>query len=265
MLARIPYDLVLMDCQMPEMDGYMAARLIRAREETTGGHTPIIAMTANAMREDRARCLDAGMDGFIPKPIALEELETALECWVPEHVRAGVVAATAAPDVPVVASIPGAERSAPMAVDPSLVAALAAQFADEADAIEANLDANEGSRVDPSVLEALREMSDDGDEFVAHLITTFIADSETRIAALRDALASRDAHAFERAAHAIKGSSGNVGAVRMAALAGRLQDVGKRGAGAVAAAGPVVDELATELAYARERLRRDFGVMTQAA
>ena len=57
---------------------YTAARSIRQREEKSGGHTSIIAMTANAMREDRARCLDAGMDGFIPKPIALEELETAI-------------------------------------------------------------------------------------------------------------------------------------------------------------------------------------------
>jgi len=262
MLARIPYDLVLMDCQMPEMDGYMAARLIRAREETTGGHTPIIAMTANAMREDRARCLEAGMDGFIPKPIALEELETALECWVPEHVRAGAPAPVA-PDLPAVAPMAPAapmaasDRTMPLAVDPSLVATLAAQFAEEADAITANLDATDATRVEPAVLHALREMSDDGDEFVAHLITTFIADSEARIAMLRDAMAARDAHTFERAAHAIKGSSGNVGAVRMSALAARLQDVGKRGT--LDTAGPVVEQLAVELAYARGRLQSEFG------
>jgi CheY-like chemotaxis protein len=263
MLARIPYDLVLMDCQMPEMDGYMATRLIRAREETTGGRTPIIAMTANAMREDRARCLEAGMDGFIPKPIALEELETALECWVPEHVRAGA-APTGVLDgrAEARASAPVASASS-MAVDPALVAALAAQFADEADAVTANLDASDASRVDVSVLHALGEMSDDGDEFVAHLIATFLADADARITTLREARVAGDAAAFERAAHAMKGSSGNVGAMRMASIAARLQDVGKRGA--LATAGPLVDQLAAELAHARERLQQEFGATAPAA
>ena len=279
MLARIPYDLVLMDCQMPEMDGYMATRLIREREETTGGRTPIIAMTANAMREDRARCLDAGMDGFIPKPIALEELETALECWVPEHVRAGVAAPLAASTQSVGApdAAPTSRLSAPstsahatapsMAVDPSLVAALAAQFAAEADAVEAHLDAAAGdtapARVDLSVLEALGAMSDDGDEFVARLVVTFIADSQTRLAALWDALAAGDAAAFERAAHAVKGSSANMGATRMASVAARLQDVGKRTA--LDTAEPLVQQLQAELEHARELLQRTFPTVAAAA
>ena len=279
MLARIPYDLVLMDCQMPEMDGYMATRLIREREETTGGRTPIIAMTANAMREDRARCLDAGMDGFIPKPIALEELETALECWVPEHVRAGVAAPRAASTQSVGApdAAPTSRLSAPstsahatapsMAVDPSLVAALAAQFAAEADAVEAHLDAAAGdtapARVDLSVLEALGAMSDDGDEFVARLVVTFIADSQTRLAALWDALAAGDAAAFERAAHAVKGSSANMGATRMASVAARLQDVGKRTA--LDTAEPLVQQLQAELEHARELLQRTFPTVAAAA
>ena len=278
MLARIPYDLVLMDCQMPEMDGYMATRLIREREETTGGRTPIIAMTANAMREDRARCLDAGMDGFIPKPIALEELETALECWVPEHVRAGVAAPRAASTQSVGApdAAPTSRLSAPstsahatapsMAVDPSLVAALAAQFAAEAHAVDAHLDAAAGdtapARVDLSVLEALGAMSDDGDEFVARLVVTFIADSQTRLAALWDALAAGDAAAFERAAHAVKGSSANMGATRMASVAARLQDVGKRSA--LDTAEPLVQQLQAELEHARELLQRAFPTVAAA-
>ena len=278
MLARIPYDLVLMDCQMPEMDGYMATRLIREREETAGGRTPIIAMTANAMREDRARCLDAGMDGFIPKPIALEELETALECWVPEHVRAGVAAPLAvstqsvdaldaAPTSRLSAPPTGAHATAPsMAVDPSLVAALAAQFAEEADTVEAHLDAAAGNtapaRVDLSVLEALGAMSDDGDEFVARLVVTFIADSQARLATLWDALAAGDAATFERAAHAVKGSSANMGATRMASLAARLQDVGKRSA--LDTAEPLVQQLQAELEHARELLQRTFPAVAAA-
>jgi CheY-like chemotaxis protein len=76
-LRRTDYDLILMDCQMPEMDGYEATRRIRLREKP-GQHIRIVAMTANAMKTDRDACLAAGMDDYVSKPIAFESLKDAL-------------------------------------------------------------------------------------------------------------------------------------------------------------------------------------------
>ena len=75
------FDLVLMDCQMPDMDGLEATRRVRCHETQTSGHVPIIALTANAMVGDREECLSAGMDDFMSKPFRLAELETVLERW----------------------------------------------------------------------------------------------------------------------------------------------------------------------------------------
>ena len=77
-LAQRDYDLVLMDCQMPEMDGFEATAIIRNKERNQR-HTPIYALTANAMEGDRERCLAAGMDDYISKPIGLDELKTRVD------------------------------------------------------------------------------------------------------------------------------------------------------------------------------------------
>ncbi len=80
-LRQVPYDLVLMDCQMPELDGYSATGAIRVQETGTSIHVPIVAMTASAMAGDRERCLQAGMDDYISKPVQAGQLSDIIQKW----------------------------------------------------------------------------------------------------------------------------------------------------------------------------------------
>ena len=88
-LEQLPYDLVLMDVQMPEMDGLEATRAIRdPHSAVRDHHISIIAMTANAMQGDRERCLEAGMNDYVPKPVSAPALAGALEKWLPRETDA---------------------------------------------------------------------------------------------------------------------------------------------------------------------------------
>jgi CheY-like chemotaxis protein/HPt (histidine-containing phosphotransfer) domain-containing protein len=96
--ARHPFDLILMDCHMPEMDGYEATRQIRAKEAAAGApHVPIVALTANAMAQDREDCLNAGMDDHLSKPFSRTKLADMLNKWMPEGKAPPPSAAAAAP------------------------------------------------------------------------------------------------------------------------------------------------------------------------
>ena len=87
-LETIPYDLVLMDVQMPEMDGFEATRHIRNPRSAVQNHQiPIIAMTAHAMQGDRERCLEAGMNDYVTKPVSPQALAEALDKWLPKEER----------------------------------------------------------------------------------------------------------------------------------------------------------------------------------
>ena len=86
--ARTPYGLVLMDCQMPVMDGYEATVAIRRREQQGAPRVPIVALTAHAMESNRERCLSIGMDDFVTKPITAGQLKQVLDDWLGPHTPA---------------------------------------------------------------------------------------------------------------------------------------------------------------------------------
>jgi CheY-like chemotaxis protein len=189
-LERNRYAAVLMDVQMPRMDGHEATAEIRRRErEAAGGrHIPIIAMTANAMQGDREKALAAGMDDYLAKPVRQESLEEVLGRWTSREDGA-------LPDD----GVPEAPETPP----------------------------ENGSVLDPEVLANLRDLGDA--ELLAELAGMFFDDASSRLEELRGAIGTGDAAGVGRVAHTLKGSSGNMGATRMSAICAELQDIGGSG------------------------------------
>jgi CheY-like chemotaxis protein/HPt (histidine-containing phosphotransfer) domain-containing protein len=181
-VEAIRYDLVLMDVQMPEMDGFEATAAIRRKEKDRGKHIPIIAMTSHAMFGDRDRCLDAGMDDYVSKPIRSEDLVAAIERWLGKaRVPQREAAAVAGPE-----EVRGDSESAPAIFDKQ-------GFLDRVG----------------------------GDEALCReVLEVFLNDVPLRIEQLAECLDAKDALAVERQAHALKGAAANVGAesLRLVAL-----------------------------------------------
>jgi two-component system sensor histidine kinase/response regulator len=186
-LSRIPYSAVLMDVQMPEMDGYEATSEIRHREKSEGRRTPVIAMTANAMVGDREKALEAGMDDYVPKPVKPEELETVLKRWASKP-------GTVTPDLKEESDTPLARGA--------------------------------GVSLDPGVLEGLRQLQVEGEpDVVNELIELFLDDVPLQLVALREAVEGGNADSVKRVAHTLKGSSVNMGAIRLAKVCEQLQEM----------------------------------------
>ena len=188
------WDLVLMDCQMPVLDGFDATREIR-RHEPAGRRVPIIALTANALSGDREACLAAGMDDFLSKPLEPAALAACVERWtgMHEHAIAPAAAAESAPAPSMAATDPHAPKEPP--VD----------------------------------LVALNELTDGDTEFQCELIDVFIASGDTTLAALRDALGAEDLPAVQRYAHSLKGASANLRARALASSALVLEEAAAAG------------------------------------
>jgi signal transduction histidine kinase/CheY-like chemotaxis protein/HPt (histidine-containing phosphotransfer) domain-containing protein len=182
------FDLVLMDCQMPVMDGYQAAREIRARSDAASD-LPIIAMTAHAMSGDRRLCLDAGMDDYMAKPVQVGDLARMLEKWGK-----------------------GTSHREPQ---------------ERRECHDMN-DQPDTDVLDPDVIESLRELGDDdGMELLAELVDLFLLDAPERMAELFKAFEENDTEQLERTAHALKSSSANLGALGLSGIFGDLEQAGR--------------------------------------
>ncbi|QPD04853.1 MAG: putative Hybrid histidine kinase [Candidatus Nitrospira kreftii] len=242
-LKKSDYAAILMDCQMPIMDGFETTKNIRQREAlaASGGpqaeagpqlgiessslpHMPIIAVTANAMQGDRERCLAAGMDDYLSKPIKLDELRAALARWITS---------------PPTNAMP--EQQQPVYTTTASTRGI----------------------FDPARM--YQNIGSDNDLF-AQLICLFLDRHQTMLAEIRTALADADSSAVERTAHTFKGTAGNLCASEVGLTASRLEAVGRLNA--LHDAPPVYAQLELEVARlirVLESYRQGYQPITEAA
>ena len=187
-LEKDSFDMILMDVQMPVMDGFETTAVIRQKEQGSGRRVPIIAMTAHAVRGYQDRCVEAGMDGFITKPITLKVLLQTVASLAPPQ-----VSAAPAPIIPKGPSAsPATERSASLPAETGQV--------DSAPVLDL-----------PDVLARVGH----DEELLNELFDLFLADTPHQMARLEKALAEEDIILAERQAHSLKGASANIGGARM--------------------------------------------------
>ena len=202
-LRRASYDIVLMDCQMPVMDGYEATRKIREREKSAAGgfpgieppHIVIIALTAHAMTGDRQLCLDAGMDDYLSKPFSLGSISAMLERWAPSHQRI--------------------DSSSDLRNDPGH-SVMPPPVDHEA--------------IDLTCIDSIRSLQRPGrPDILAKAIACYLEDADSLIAAIRKGIAAGDASVVHRTAHRFKSSSAFLGATRLANYCRELEEICRDG------------------------------------
>jgi PAS domain S-box-containing protein len=217
-LERETFDLVLMDVQMPEMDGLAATALIRTQEEGSGRHVPIIALTAHAMKGDRERCLASGMDGYVSKPLRADDLREEI-CRLVGPQRPG-------------STDPCQRSGPPPAICPASPRPLQ----------------------EPKVLdreEMLRRVWGDR-RLLGQLIATFAEEGPQLMAEARDALARGDGPRLWRVAHTLKGAVGTLGGMASTEMAERLETLAR--AGELSAAAEAYLALEAAVAHLEEAL-----------
>lgn len=220
------FDLVLMDIQLPQMDGYEVTRRIREMQQKSGRRVPIVAMTANAMKGDREKCLEAGMDDYVSKPVQPMKLFQVIENVC--HPKDGKAGGAEAEDEPFGAggvSGAGAEAPRAAAADPR-----AAAYEEHAPKV---LDREEG----------LSHMGGD-ESLYREILKIFLEDAPGQIDRIRKALAAEDSRMVECEAHALKGSAANIGALSFSRAALELENAAEENR--LENAAPMVDLLCTE-------------------
>ena len=211
-LESATYDLVLMDCQMPDMDGFEATRAIRAREQS-GQRTPIVAMTANAMAGDRERCIAAGMDDYLTKPVRPDELAATIAAWLPP-----LVTDLERPGAPAGDSIAGSDATR------------------QAGVVDGALE------IDPAPLAELRLVGGaDGPAFISELVNAFIREGRLEVQQIRAAVIGGTPAVLHNGAHRLKGSALTLGCIVLAETAGALESIGRDGT--VSGADSLLDRL----------------------
>lgn len=198
MIRENDYQLVLMDCQMPEMDGYEATEEIRKWEAgEQRPRIPVIALTANAMADDRQRCLQAGMDDYLAKPFDKQQIRHILKHWLPQSVSGdnGVI------------SVDIVKRS---------------DHTDKRFSLDKAV-------IDEHVISQLIEMDANGD-FLRKIIDAYLEKSPDDLNRLKMAMSEQNPEQLRIAAHGFKSSSYNLGAMSLAALCKALEQVGRDGA-----------------------------------
>jgi len=191
MFAAQPFDLVIMDVQMPEMDGLEATRGIRQYEQATRGHVPIVALTAHAMKGDRERCLDAGMDAYVTKPIRSKELFRVIQ-EITQNVQAPM---EESPQQPAIDAAAANGHPSTQCID-----------------WQQALDAIEGNR-----------------ELLGELIGIFREECPKLRSEIATSLQSGDLPGLRRAAHTLKGALGHLAAGNGVQLAQQIEDHARRG------------------------------------
>ncbi len=251
------YDVILMDCHMPNMDGIEAAKIIRVREATDGRpRTPILALTANARGEDYERCIAAGMDDYLTKPLTLDELRVALDRWVGHRaapmesasrdgIAAGQPIAVGGPppaDVTVNEVEPMSNGASTLPETPTMPAespAATPQPQDEKTAVAAEPVAVTDSTAAPISGEAPVEMGDaldkttidylkslrrgDGPSVLERAVGMYLENAPTVLEELRRAISGGDASAVWKISHSLKSSSASLGAKQLAQHIGDME------------------------------------------
>lgn len=192
------YDAILMDCQMPEMDGFAATAQIRKIEaDNKKARIPIIALTANAIKGDREKCLDAGMDDYLAKPFTQQQLRETLARWI----------------------IPSDSEDKPMSEkkQSESIAHIGAETAQD-----------QGPVLSTSALDQIRALRKPGrPDPLVKVINLYLSSSQDLMIKLRDAVSAKDADGIRQAAHALKSSSANVGAAKFSLVCKELERISR--------------------------------------